>query len=78
MILHYFINSLLFSIPREIRPYKGVIFLIILLEGKKLQADPDQNKTLHIYPVTETENYNKTTPLPDYIEDISEEYIIMV
>ena len=90
--LCYFIDSLLFLMPREIRRYKGVIFLIILLEGKKLQADPDQDKTLHIDPVTDileydqdsdtgksknflTENHNKTTPLPDYREGISEEYI---
>ena len=90
--LCYFIDSLLFLMPREIRRYKGVIFLIILLEGKKLQADPDQDKTLHIDPVTDileydqdsdtgksknflTENHNKATPLPDYREGISEEYI---
>ena len=43
--------------PREIRRYKSVIFLIILLEGKKLKADPGQDKTLHIDHVTDISEY---------------------
>jgi len=57
--LCYFVDSLLFLMPREIRRYKGVIFLIILLEGKKLKADPDQDETLHNIFVPEELEYDQ-------------------
>jgi len=55
----YFVDSLLFLMPREIRRYKGIIFLIILLEGKKLKADPDHDETLHNIFVPEELEYDQ-------------------
>ena len=57
--LCYFVDSLLFLMPREIRRYKGVIFLVILLEGKKLKADSDHDETLHNIFVLETLEYDQ-------------------